>query len=134
VDGDDFVSAGVTVRLPVDRSKWRSLVAESRAEVRHAEAALRSIRAELRARLRTTHAELIRADRELELLETGLVPQARQSLDSSRSGYEVGRVDFLALLDSQVQLLDAELRTEKARADRRSAYAGLEAALGEKLR
>jgi len=134
VNGDDFLSAGVTMRLPVDRAKWRSLTAERRALVRRAKAAYRRSRAELRGELTSVHAELIRADRERDLLKTGLVPQARQSLDSSRSGYQVGRVDFLSLLDSQVRLLDAELQLERALADRRGAYAALEATLGEKLR
>lgn len=134
VDGDDFLSAGITVRLPVDRAKWRSLTAERRALVRRAEAAYRRSRAELRAALTAIHAELVRADRERDLLETGLVPQAQQSLDSSRSGYQVGRVDFLSLLDSQVRLLNAELQRERALADRRGAFAALEATLGEKLR
>ena len=62
------------------------------------------------------------------------VPQARQTLAASRSAYEVGRVDFLSLLDSQVRLLEAELQLERARADRRLAFASLEAAAGGKLR
>jgi outer membrane protein TolC len=79
-------------------------------------------------------AELRRADAEATLLETGLVPQTRQSLEASRAGYEVDKVDFLSLIDSQVSLLGAELRLVRARADRRGAFAGLEAALGEGLR
>ncbi|UCE86918.1 MAG: TolC family protein, partial [Deltaproteobacteria bacterium] len=71
---------------------------------------------------------------EVRLLETGLVPQARQSLESSRSGYEVDKVDFLSLIDSQVDLLAAELSLVRAVADRRAAFAALEAALGESLR
>jgi outer membrane protein TolC len=46
----------------------------------------------------------------------------------------VGRIDFLSLLNSQVRLLDAELRLTRARADKRLAFAALEAAAGEKLR
>jgi outer membrane protein TolC len=95
---------------------------------------VREVRAELVARTRQSHAALVRASSEEALLETGLVPQARQSLDSSRSGYEVGRIEFLSLLDSQVRLLDAELRLARARADKRGAFAALEAAAGEKLR
>lgn len=134
VEGDDFLSFGLTVRLPVDRSKWRARTAERGALVRHAEARYRTALANLRAELRTFHAELVRADRESALLETGLVPQARQSLESSRSGYQVGRVDFLSLLDSQVRLLDAELQHQRSLANRRSAFAALEATMGEKLR
>lgn len=134
VDGDDFVSAGFTIRLPVDRGKWRARVSERNALVRRAEAGLRSTRAELANRTRRAHAELVRASSEEALLSTGLVPQARQSLESSRSAYKVGRIDFLSLLDSQVRLLDAELRLARARADKRHAFASLEAAAGEKLR
>ena len=74
------------------------------------------------------------ASSEEALLHTGLVPQARQSLESSRSAYKVGRIEFLSLLDSQVRLLDAELRLVRARADKRIAFAALETASGEKLR
>ena len=134
VNGDDFLSAGFTVRLPLDRSKWRARVAERNALLRRAEASLRDVRNTLGARVRTAHAELTRALSEEALLETGLIPQARQSLASSRSAYEVGRIEFLSLLDSQVRLLDAELRLARARADKRSAFAILETASGEKLR
>jgi outer membrane protein TolC len=134
VDGDDFVGASVTVRLPLDRRRWRSEVAERDARVRRTEAEYRQVRAELRDTLRSRHADLVRADREVELVETGLLPQARQSLESSRAGYEVDKVDFLSLIDSQVRFLDAQLRLERAVADRRHAFAAVEAGLGEPLR
>lgn len=134
VNGDDFLSAGFSVRLPVNRSAWNARAAERRALLRAATASLRKSEAMLRARLRSSYAELVRADSQAELLRTGLVPQAAQSLDSSRSAYEVGRVDFLALLDSQVRLLDAELRAVRAVADRRVAFASLEALVGKELR
>lgn len=134
VAGDDFVAAGVTVRLPVNRGKWREKTAERAAIVRHAEAAYRDGRARLRDAVRTTFAALERADAEVALLETGLVPQTRQSLDSSRSGYQVDKVDFLSLIDSQVRLLDAELSLVRAVADRRSSFAALESAIGKELR
>ena len=134
VDGDDFIGAGVTIRLPINRSKWRARVAETRALVRRAQADYRATHARLRDSLRTAFAELVRADSELKLLETGLIPQARQSLESSRSGYEVGRIDFLSLLDSQIRLLDAELRRVRTIADRRRAFAALEGVVGEELR
>ena len=128
------MSAGFTVRLPVNRSKWRSRVAEQRALLRRSEAELREARAALEARARRAHAALTRAVAEERLLETGLVPQARQSLESSRSAYEVGRVDFLSVLDSQVRLLEAELRLARAHADQHLAFAALESAAGEKIR
>jgi outer membrane protein TolC len=134
VDGDDFISAGFTLRLPVDRGRWRARAAEQKANLRRAEAELRSARAHLASRVRTAHAQLVRAASEVELLRTGLVPQAQQSLESSRSAYKVGRIEFLSLLDSQVRLLNAELRLARATADTHHAFASLESAAGEKLR
>jgi outer membrane protein TolC len=134
VDGDDSVSVGVRVRLPINRAKWRARIAEQSAHVRRAKAAYRAERSRLTDAVRSAFAELERADREAVLLESGLVPQARQSLESSRSGYEVDKVDFLSLIDSQVRLLEAELSLVRAVADRREAFAALEAAMGETLR
>ena len=76
----------------------------------------------------------MRAHSKVELLEEGLVPQTRQSLESSRAGYEVDKVDFLSLIDSQVSLFAAELALVRAEAERRFAFAALEAAVGEELR
>lgn len=134
VEGDDFLSAGVTIRLPVDRSKWRARVAERGALTRRARAEYRSVRANLVDALRSRFASLQQADSEVDLVGSGLIPQARQSLESSRAGYEVDKVDFLSLVDSQISLLEAELQLERAWADRRSAFAAVEAEVGEKLR
>jgi len=134
IGGDDFVGAGVTLRLPVNRRKWQEMTAERAALVRHVKAVYRDERAHLRDAVRTTFAALERADAEVALLETGLVPQTRQSLESSRSGYQVDKVDFLSLIDSQVRLLDAELSLIRAVADRRAAFAALESAIGKELR
>lgn len=134
VDGDDFLGASVTIRLPIDRRKWRSQVVERDALLRQSQAEYRRARAALRDSLRARYADLERADLEVALIETGLLPQARQSLDSSRSGYEVDKVDFLSLIDSQVRLFDAQLRLERAVADRRGAFAAVEASLGVPLR
>ncbi|MCA9512621.1 MAG: TolC family protein, partial [Myxococcales bacterium] len=86
------------------------------------------------ARARDAYAALARADAALALLRTGLVPQAAQSFEASRSAYEVGRLDFTDVLESQMRLLDVEVRAERARADRHAGWAGLEAVVGEDLR
>jgi outer membrane protein TolC len=134
VAGQDFFTGGLSVRLPVDRGKWRARAAEQAALVRRAQANYRSALARLGDVVRTAHADLERADAQAALLATGLIPQARQSLASSRSGYQVDQIDFLSLIDSQTRLLDAELSLVRATADRRAAFAALEGAVGEELR
>jgi cobalt-zinc-cadmium efflux system outer membrane protein len=134
VAGQDLFTGGLSIRLPVDRGKWRARVAEQAALVRRARAHYRSGLARLGDAVRSAFADLERADAETALLETGLIPQARQSLASNRSAYQVDKVDFLSLIDSQTRLLDAELSLVRATADRRAAFAALEGAVGEVLR
>jgi outer membrane protein TolC len=134
VAGDDFLSAGVTLRLPINRTKWKERIAEKRALLRRAKADYRAARAGIRDAVRTAFAGLVSADAQVTLLDGGLIPQARQSLESSRSGYRVDKVDFLSLVNSQVSLLQAELRLIRAVADRRIAFAGIESAFGERVR
>ena len=59
VDGDDFLSAGFTLRLPINRAKWRDRQAEQSALARHAKAELRETRAALVSLTRSSHAELV---------------------------------------------------------------------------
>lgn len=134
VEGDDFLGASVVVRLPLDRRKRQAQVAEQDALVRQSQAEYRKVRAQLRDALRQRYAELQRADQTIALLEDGLLPQAQQTLDSSRSAYAVNKVTFLSLIDSQVRLLNAQLRLERAIADRRIAFAAIEANVGAALR
>jgi outer membrane protein TolC len=55
--------------------------------------------------------EMTKTSEELVILyEEGIIPQAILSLDSAIAGYGVGNVDFLALLDNLITLLDDELK------------------------
>jgi outer membrane protein TolC len=134
VAGEDFLAAGVTIRLPLNRAKWRERVAERGALLRRAKAHYRDAHAALRNAIRSRFADLERASAEVDLIERGLLPQARKSLESSQSGYQVDKVDFLSLINSQVRLLGADLRLVRAIADRRIAFAEVEAAFGEGIR
>ncbi len=132
--GDDFISAGVTVRLPVRRAKWNSRRAEEEIRLRAARARLRASQTALADSVRRAHSDLVRADAEIELLSRGLLLQVRQSLESSRSGYKVGRIDFLSLLDSELGVYEVEIELLEAQAERRASFARLEATLGRRLR
>lgn len=134
VNGDDFLGASLVIRLPIDRRKWRAQIAERDALIRRSKAEYRKVRAGLRDTVRARYADLERADQTISLIEDGLVPQARQSLNSSRSDYTVDKGSFLSLIDSQVRLLNAQLRLERAIADRRAAFAAIEASAGVSLR
>ena len=66
-----------------------------------------------------------------DLFQTGIIPQARQTVASMLAGYQVNKVDFLNLVGSQVTLLNYEIQYWKALTDAHQALARLRAAVGE---
>ena len=44
------------------------------------------------------------------LFETGIIPQARQTVQSMLAAYQVSEVDFLNLVRSQITLADYEIQ------------------------
>ncbi len=69
----------------------------------------------------------------IDLYKNEIIPQARASLDSSMAGYEVGSIDFMALLDNQITLFDYQLSYYQVLADYEKDLAGLEAAVGKRM-
>lgn len=53
------------------------------------------------------------SERLLNLYDAGILPQARLALQSATSNYQVGKVDFLSLLESETVLLKYQLQYEE---------------------
>ena len=53
------------------------------------------------ARVRDLYSMAKTAEHHLHLYEAGIIPQARLVLQSATSNYQVGKTDFMALLDSE---------------------------------
>ncbi|MBF0522010.1 MAG: TolC family protein [Candidatus Omnitrophica bacterium] len=66
----------------------------------------------------------------VELYETAFIPQAKEAVSVAMKGYESGRTDFLAVLDSQRMLTEFKLEHYKAILDLRVALADLEKVVG----
>lgn len=84
------------------------------------------VRAEISAAL----ADYRRARQQVVLFDRGIIPQARQTVASMLAGYQVGKVDFLNLVSSQITLYNYEIQYWKTLAEARQALANLEAAVG----
>lgn len=105
----DMVSATVAVPLPLQRRRRQDAgVAEARAELAAADAARHEVRNRVRLEVARLHSELERGRTQLALSAGSILPQARASLESAAAGYQVGRVDLLALLDAQATLFNLE--------------------------
>jgi len=69
----------------------------------------------------------------IKLYQKDIIPQAKASLDSAMAAYEVGSVDFITLLDSQLTLFNYRLNYYQVLADYEKDLAELEAVVGKRL-
>lgn len=66
------------------------------------------------------------AEKLLDLYKTGIIPQSTLSLESAISAYQVGKVDFLTLLNNLVTLFNFELEYHRQLAKYNTALARME--------
>ncbi|MDH4301478.1 MAG: hypothetical protein OEV51_05325, partial [Nitrospira sp.] len=74
-----------------------------------------------------------RAERLVTILRDAIIPQATLALRASQSGYGVGKVDFLTLLNSLLTLQDSELELHGEMVAHEKALARLEEVTGGPL-
>ncbi len=72
-----------------------------------------------------------RSTDQVNLFGGGIIPQARQTVESMLAGYQVDEVDFLNLVRSQVTLFNYELQNWKAFTEVNQSITRLKAAVGE---
>ncbi|HTJ00146.1 MAG TPA: TolC family protein, partial [Dongiaceae bacterium] len=108
---------------------WRDKLAAELAQARAQELAARSQWNAAQISLAMTFAEKTfgyrEINRNLDLLQEGLVPKARQSLELARANYLAGTLDFFNLMDAQRTLLMFELAEVEARTQREIIMADL---------
>jgi len=131
IEQSDMVSAMVSMNVPVWwGSKLRPAVREAVSDKAMAENEAEAVKTEISYRVDSLLSEVEQDDRVLKLYKDTVIPQATEDLNSALAGYEVGREDFLTLLDSRRALFDYELGYYNMLAEREKAVAELEAATG----
>jgi cobalt-zinc-cadmium efflux system outer membrane protein len=129
--GHDFVSATISLNIPLyAKRKQSAKVAERELDRAAVAAEYANARAEVLAEVESLRAELERNRKRIELYQGGILVQARQSLESAEAGYEVGKVDFLTLVNNWMMVQTMELQYFTALADYRKALAGYDLATG----
>lgn len=130
VDGSDFVSAGVSINLPLWQGKRRAAVAEADAGIRLSQSQYQDLASQVTFVISDQYAQMEKYRLQVELFRTGIIPQAEQSFEASLAAYRLGDVDFLNLLDSLMALYRYQLDYHRALADHERSVARLEAAVG----
>ncbi|AMV72248.1 TolC family protein [Desulfuromonas carbonis] len=131
--GTDFVSAGFGINLPLWQEKRSEAVAEADSGLRMARRQLEDFSNQLGASIQDIYAQLEKNRDLVQLFATGIIPQAQQSFDASLAAYQVGKVEFLSLLDSLMSLYRYQLDYQRAVSDYQRNVAKLEAATGVTL-
>ncbi|HUF71129.1 MAG TPA: TolC family protein [Longimicrobiales bacterium] len=130
----DFVNFMVSVPVPVFAGRKQDQgVLEHAATLAQHQALHHAMVNRLNGEIASLAAKLERARAQLVLLNDGILPQARTTLASTTASYQVGRVDFLMLLDAQVTLYRHELEYHRLLADFAADLAALERAVGTEI-
>ncbi len=129
---DDLVSLNVGIKIPLyARSKQSKAVDQRTSEVNTQLYETRDIENEIYGMVSTIVTQYDKAREEFSLYETGIVPQASQTVQSMQAGYQVNEVDFLNLIRSQITLLNYQLLYWNSYTEAKQALARLEAVVGK---
>ena len=130
----DVVSAVVSIPIPLRKGSRQDM------EVKEAEADLAALQAErhavanqVRAEVAQAHAGVEQARAQLALFVKSILPQGRAALESATSSFQVGRVDFLTLLENQATLYSYETAYHRALTDFATRLAELERIVGKEI-
>jgi outer membrane protein TolC len=128
----DFLSVMLSVNVPLyTGSRQDKAVQQREREVAKSRYALTDDRNQVMSEIALAASDYRRASAQLELFDTGIIPQAQQTVASMLAGYQVDEVDFLNLVRSQVTLLNYELQYWRSYTEANQSIARLQAAVGE---
>jgi len=122
--------AGVTLNLPLALGRRRGAVEQAQALTRQAAASLAAATDAIRVEVEVARQLVLETLHQLELFESRLLPSARDRVSAARSGFEVGRNDFMGLIDAERNLRNVELRWETSRAELEKRRARLNRTIG----
>ena len=134
IGGSDLISLAVAVNLPIYKGRKQvQQVREARFRRKAAKAHYEVAKQQIFLEIQQFFIDAQTHEEEAVLFRTAIIPQASQSLAAAMIGYQVDKVNFLTLLDSQVELFDFEIAYNHHKSEREKALAGLEAVVGKRL-
>ena len=130
---DDFWSAMAGISIPLtfwSKGKYTSKVEENELNVRKAEEELNSMKNMTLFEVQDALVKVQTNQNLVLLYKNTVIPQARQTLESTIIAYQTGRSMFLWLIDIYRTLLDAQLAYHQSVTDYMKSQAELERAIG----
>lgn len=129
-----YIGGMLGISLPwLSQGRYEGAIKESEASLAAAHAEYEAEKNRLRGEIYRVLAELQRQERQVQLYKQGLMPQASQALQSALAAYQVNKVDFDTVLESQTAIYGVQTDEARARADYHQTLAKLEALIGSPL-
>ncbi|MEW6664468.1 MAG: TolC family protein [Thermodesulfobacteriota bacterium] len=130
----DMLTGMVEVNIPIFTNvKQDRKVAGTLADIRTIKAQYGAMKNEIFFMIASMASMVERAERQIELYRTGIIPQASAQVKSALSAYTVNKLEFISLLDSQMTLYKYELEYHGALTEYEKSLASLEAVVGKRL-
>jgi outer membrane protein TolC len=130
----DFVSAFVGINIPLwYETKQSRKVKEEFFKIEVARDAYHKGKNRINLQIKTLLDQMQKSSKLVQLIRKGIIPQAKQSLESALAGYTVDKVDFLTLLDNQVTLLNWEIKDHRELTNYEQNLARLENVIGQRI-
>ncbi len=129
-NGDDQWWFGFGVNLPIWTEKYEAAEREALQGMLEGVADLTAEQNRIAFQVQDAYLKVQAQQKLVELFKDVIIPQARQTVEASSSGYRAGSVDFLTLMDNWRKLLNFELMEHRALAEMEQAIADLERAVG----
>ncbi len=133
-DRADLLTLRLSINLPLYHSRKRaSAVSQRSSELQSERYALSDELNSVHAEISRASADYVQAREKFSLFATGIIPQARQTVESMLAAYQVSEVDFLNLVGSQITLFNFETQYWLALSAANQALARLYAAVGGEI-
>jgi outer membrane protein, heavy metal efflux system len=131
-DRSDMLSLQVGINVPLfaDR-KQKMAISQKNSELKQQQFAYQDSWNQVQSEIANYITQYQQARQQYSLLDTGILPQARQTIASMLSGYQVNKVDFLNLVRAQITLYDYETQLWLSVKTAKTALANLEASVGK---
>ncbi|MFK7830480.1 MAG: TolC family protein [Congregibacter sp.] len=122
----DFLSVMVTVDVPLFRDKRQDrVVAAARKERYAASQELEQLRRQLESELRGAYGRWEDLNRQVELYQRTIVPQADDRAEAALLAYQSENSDFDDVMRGQIDVLDIRVQLERLKAERAQSHAVL---------
>ncbi|MDD4957430.1 MAG: TolC family protein [Candidatus Omnitrophica bacterium] len=132
-DGKDAWMGTVSVNVPLWFDKLSAQVKEKKAMLEARRQEVSSMEDRVRYEVEDLYYRLNFYQDTIDLYRTALIPQAEQSLEVTRYGYETGTLNFIDWLDSERVLLQTKLAYYRAITDHAKTRAFLERVVGREF-